>query len=300
MQFGVCIPHYGTTLSVDELRTTVEKAEALGYHSVWVSDHIVAPSHFQAAYGPVFYDAFVTLSYAAAFSRKLILGTSVIVVPYRNPLVTAKMVATLDRLSEGRVILGVGAGGAPDEFAALGVPQSQRGRRTDEYLRLMIALWTEDPTDFEGRYFSFTNVRFEPKPHQKPHPPIWVGGRSDAALRRAVAVADAWHPTATAWPTLEERMAKLYSLAEEAGRENGPAVTIHQSIRLLRDSSKAIGGLEGERRPGIGTIGQVREDMQRYQELGVPVVVCNFAEKSFPALWKAMEEFADGVVARSY
>ena len=294
MRFGLCIPHFGRDISADDLRTTLQRAEALGYDSVWVSDHVVTPEHLLSSVGPTFYDAFVVLSYAAAFTRRVKLGSSVIVVPYRNPLVVAKMLATLDVLSQGRVIFGVGAGGAPDEFKALGVPSSQRGRRTDEYLRLMIALWTEDPTDFRGRFFSFEGVRFQPKPLQKPHPPIWVGGRSDAALRRAVALGQAWHPTAMPMDRLVGRMEQLTRFAEDAGQPEGPVVTVHQGIRITANSVPTDGD---QRRPGRGTTAELREDMARYRELGIADVVCNFSTSGPGELSEAMEMFASDVMA---
>ena len=289
MRFGLCIPHYGRTVPLDDLRSTVQRAEALGFHSVWVSDHVVTPIHLLPTIGPSFYDAFVVLTYAAAFTQRVRLGTTVIVVPYRNPLVVAKMLATLDVLSGGRVIFGTGVGGAPDEFQALGVPSHQRGRLTNEYLRLMVALWTQDPTNFHGRFFSFNDVRFEPKPHQKPHPPIWVGGQSDAALRRAVAIGEAWHPTSMPLGPLQEKMAHLQHLARESGRTEGPMVTLHQGIRMSTQYTSTAA--EG-RRLGQGTPRQLREDMQEYQQLGIPVVVCNFAQETFDELWEAMETFA--------
>lgn len=302
MHFGVCLPQYGKTFSPEDLRLTLQRAEQLGFHSVWVSDHVVTPSHLLLRIGPTFYDAFVVLTYAAALTQRVKLGSSVIVVPYRNPLVVAKMVATLDVLSQGRVIFGVGAGGAPDEFVALSVPSSQRGRRTDEYLRLMIALWTQDPTTFKGRYFSFQDVTFQPKPQQKPHPPIWVGGHSEAALRRAVALGEAWHPTALPLPALAEKMARLRLLAEEAGRVAGPAVTVHQGIRLeFPPSPLSKRGARGdfrsqERRLGQGTPQQLLEDVQHYQDMGVSAIVCNFTAATVPDLWRAMETFAAGVM----
>ena len=295
MQFGVCLPHYGKTVSLDDLRITAQRAEALGFHSVWVSDHVITPSHLLPRIGPIFHDAFVVLTYAAAFTQRVKLGSSVIVIPYRNPLVVAKMVSTLDVLSGGRLILGVGAGGAPDEFQALGVPSGQRGRRTDEYLRLMIALWRQDPTSFDGRYFSFSDVRFQPKPQQKPHPPIWVGGAGDAALRRAVALGEAWHPTSMALPTLLEKMAQLRLLAQEAGRASGPMVTVHQGIRLATEGRGPSTALA--RRLGQGTPEQLREDIHTYQEMGIPTIVCNFAATTVPQMWRAMETFASQVMA---
>ena len=246
-----------------------------------------------AEYGANLYDAFVVLACAAAFTRRVRLGSTVIVVPYRNPPGDGQDAVHAGCPVPGPGYLGVGAGGAPDEFEALGVPSNQRGRRTDEYLSLMIALWTQDPTTFKGRFFSFTDVRFEPKPHQKPHPPIWVGGRSDAALRRAVRVGEAWHPTAMALPTLQERMAQLHHLSQAAGRSEGPMVTVHQGIRLTDEYSSSR---EDERRPGRGTPRQIREDMERYRELGVPVVVCNFAAANVEELVKAMETFTADVM----
>jgi probable F420-dependent oxidoreductase len=311
MHFGVGLPQYGKTVSPEDLGNTLQLAEQLGFHSVWVSDHVITPSHLLPRIGPTFYDAFVVLSYAAALTQRVKLGSSVVVVPYRNALVVAKMVATLDVLSQGRVIFGVGAGGAPDEFAALGVPSRQRGRRTDEYLRLMVALWTQDPTTFQGRYFSFSDVRFQPKPVQKPHPPIWVGGHSEAALRRAVALGAAWHPTALPLPALAEKVRHLRLLAAEAGRAAGPAVTVHQGIRLeippspLSERhvlSEAEGGAREdfgspERRMGQGTTQQLREDVQHYLEMGVSAIICNFAAATVPELWRAMETFAAEVMA---
>ena len=291
MQFGLCVPHYGRCVSLDELRATVKRAEALGFHSVWVSDHVVTPSRLLASVGPTFYDPLVALTCAAAFSERVRLGSSVIVVPYRNPLVVAKMLATLDVLSGGRVIFGVGAGGAPDEFQALGVPSHQRGRRTDEYLLLMVALWTEDPTSFRGRFFSFTDVRFPTEAVAEAAPvPIWVGGRSEAALRRAVAVGEAWHPTSIPFPMLQEKMLHLKHLSQEAGRSDGPMVTVHQGIRF--DYGPAAGE---ERRLGQGTPEQIHEDMHRYEELGVPIVVCNFSANNADDLRRAIDTFATEV-----
>ncbi len=178
MNFGVCLPQYGRDVSVADLRAVAADAEAMGFHSVWVSDHVITPEHMHASIGPVFFDAFVVLSHVSAMTERVRLGTTVMVAPYRNPVVAAKIISSLDSLSGGRVILGVGAGGAPDEFAALGVPESQRGARTDEYLAAMIELWTTDPSSFRGRFVNFEGVRFAPKPVQTPHPPIWVGGRA--------------------------------------------------------------------------------------------------------------------------
>lgn len=288
MKFGVCIPHYGAPLSLEALRHTVQRAEALGYHSVWVGDHIITPEHLLPRIGPLFYDAFVVLSHMAAFTERVRLGTSVVVVPYRNPLVMAKMVATLDALCGGRVILGVGAGDAPDEFEALGIPTSTRGRRTDEYLRAMLTLWTQEPASFQGRFVSFKDVRFGPKPVQQPHIPIWVGGHSPAALRRAVTFGEAWHSGGMVLERMAAAAEELRRLAAEAGRTSGPAVTTRLSVRLLPPGEAA----PELRRFGQGTPRQICDDLARYQELGVSLVACDFGTRLGSELVQAMETFA--------
>ncbi len=291
MKFGVCLPQYGREVSIDDLRAIATDAETLGFDSVWASDHVVTPEHMHANIGPIFLDVFTVLSHVSALTSRVKLGTTVMVTPYRNPLVAAKIIATLDSLSGGRVILGVGTGGAPDEFAALGVPETQRGARTDEYLAAMIELWSNDPPVYRGRFVNFEGVRFAPKPTQKPHPPIWVGGRSDAALRRAVRFGEAWHPTSIPLESLRERMSRLAGLSADAGRSNAPATTIHQAIDFDADGS----GLS-ERRLGRGSPLQVAEDMAAYADIGIPVVVCNFRGADTDKIRRAMDTFARQVM----
>lgn len=291
MNFGVCLPQYGREVSLDDLRSVATGAEALGFDSVWASDHIVAPEHFHASMGPIFFDAFVVLSHVSAMTQRVQLGTTVMVTPYRNPVVAAKIIASLDSLSGGRVVLGIGAGGAPDEFAALGIPESQRGVRTDEYLAAMIELWTTDPSSFHGRFASFVGVRFAPKPARKPHPPIWVGGRSDAALKRAVRFGEAWHPTSMPLPALRERMGRLAEFAIQAGRAEPPVTTIHLPVAFEENATP-----QAERRMGRGAPSQVAADLASLAGLGVPTVVCNFRAASTGDVLRAMETFASQVI----
>lgn len=287
MQFGVCLPQYGRDVSFGELRAVSTDAEAMGFHSVWASDHVVTPEHMHASIGPVFFDAFVLLSHVSALTNRVKLGTTVMVTPYRNPLVAAKLISSLDSLSGGRVILGVGTGGAPDEFAALGISESQRGARTEEYLEAMIQLWTTDPSSFRGRFVDFEGVRFAPKPAQSPHPPIWVGGRSDAALRRASRIAEAWHPTYMPLEALRERMDRLAETSGEIGRDVPPETTLHLSVSFDdRDAGSA------DRRMGRGGPGQVAEDLARYRSMGIETIVCNFRGASTDEVRRAMETFA--------
>jgi probable F420-dependent oxidoreductase len=172
MQFGVQVPHFRQFASPGAIQAVAQRAEELGYDSVWVTDHIVIPNMPETRrFGTLFYDAILALTWAAAYTRSIRLGTSVLIVPYRNPIVSAKQLATLDALSGGRTILGFGAGWCVPEFEMLGVPAKRRGAITNEYLRAYQELWTSDDPRFAGEFVSFGDLKCEPKPVQKPHPP---------------------------------------------------------------------------------------------------------------------------------
>ena len=192
MQLGVHLPHIGQKANADAIRRAAIQAEELGFADVWVSEHIIVPK--DRAYPPsaIFWDPVLTLTWAAACTRRVGLGTSVLVLPMRHPLPLAKELATLQNLSEGRLILGAGVGWLEDEFEALGVPFRERGRRMDEGIAMMRAVWTDDPVNFEAKYIPaiIDDMRILPKP-EKPIP-IWIGGTSEPAMRRAAGL-DGWH-----------------------------------------------------------------------------------------------------------
>ena len=188
VQFSFRLPnadYLGFQATPKGITETACKAEELGFDAVLVNDHIVVDGAPRSVSWRNTYDPLMVLSYVAARTTRIRLGTSVLIMPYRNPIAAAKMIATLDQMSGGRVIAGVGTGWNEAEFDALGVPFHQRGARTTEYLRLWQACWAPGETTFHGRFFSFDNMHINPKPLQQPHPPIWVGGSSRAALRRA-------------------------------------------------------------------------------------------------------------------
>ena len=208
VRVGVTLPNYGPLAGAEALARLARHAEALGFDSIWVADHLVAPCDVRSVYpfdpraratparldGLVeFYEPLVTLAYVAAVTRRIRLGVSVYVLPYRNPVVTAKLVATLDALSGGRVIFGVGVGWLREEFRAVAADPSRRGRVTDEYLEVCRRLWRDDVASFAGVHYHLPPVRTGPKPLQRPWPPIWIGGNSQAALARAVALGDGLH-----------------------------------------------------------------------------------------------------------
>jgi probable F420-dependent oxidoreductase len=262
-------------------------AERLGFDWVTVSDHVVLPTRCSAPYPydtsgtfpggahQPYLESLALASWLLAATRRIHVAISVLVVPYRNPVVTAKQVATIDVLSGGRFALGVGVGWWPEEFEALAAPPyAQRGAVTDEYVRLMKALWTEDVPRFEGKHYRVADVTMLPRPVQRPHPPIWVGGHSDHALRRTAALGDVWHPiglrgsAGLAPAEMAERIARLRTLTREAGRHPAAVrVMFRAPIDLWpARSTPAAGGTE---RPLAGPPAKVAADLRAYRAAGV-------------------------------
>jgi probable F420-dependent oxidoreductase len=207
MRYGFYLPTRGPTATRDGILALAREGEWLGLRSAMIADHIVLPVESQSTY-PYTLDGkhsslgdaletFSILGVVAGATERLRLVTSVLVLPYRNPVLTAKMVASLDVLSGGRLTLGVGAGWLKGEFEALNSPAFDvRGVVTDEWIAIFKQLWSLSPASFNGRFYRYTDIRCEPFPVQKPHPPIWVGGHSRAALRRTARHGDGWHPVA--------------------------------------------------------------------------------------------------------
>ena len=293
MNFGVWIPNCRNLATPDIIRTTAVRAEQLGYDSVWVSDHVVVPRENIKNFGESIFDPLVTLGVVAGATQRVRLGTTVLIVPYRNAVVTAKMVSSLDALSNGRVILGVGAGWVAAESAMLGVPFTERGAMTDEYLDAMRELWTSPAPSFKGRYTQFSDLVFEPKPAQRPHPPIWVGGHSGAALRRTARVGAAWHPINRPPDELRAGRAELARICREQGRP-APALTLRNDIRILR---------AGERAPASAHAGRVLagepaalvEQIRELAECGVEHLVLEFLAADGRELNAQMALFAERV-----
>jgi probable F420-dependent oxidoreductase len=191
VHFGVILPNYGRDATPDAIRRTAEAAEELGFDSVWTTEHIIVGPEAYDPYGRV-YDSLVTLGWIAGWTERIGLGTSIILVPLHHPMHLAKEVATVQELSGGRFRLGVGMGWHKDEYDFMGVPFESRGRRGDEAIRLMRALWNGE-RDFESEFWSFHDAMSEP--HPWPAPEIWVGGSSERAIRRALELGDVWHPS---------------------------------------------------------------------------------------------------------
>lgn len=310
MIFGCVIPNRGELATPDNLRVMATVAETLGYDSVWVSDHIVIPTSISPRYpysesGELpfsaeapYFEPLTTLSYLAASTQRIRLGTHVLVLPYRNPVLTAKMIATLDHFSGGRTILGIGAGWMEEEFVALGQPYfAERGAVTDEYIAIFKELWTKDAPGFEGKYYQVSGIKCEPKPIQKPHPPIWVGGHSGPAIRRAAALGDGWLPiglrgSAGLEPDeLREKVSRLRQMAEKAGRDPGAI-----QVSFSTDVAFTNGESGSDRRILTGSPEQIAGDIGDYRQAGTDYFLFSFRTGSLGQMLESMERFAREVI----
>ena len=263
MKVGVNLLNFGPGVTPDALLGWTQLAETLGYHFVMISDHVAMTPDVVARYPAPYYDPFVTLAWLARATTRVELGTTVVILPYRHPLHTARLTANIDRLSGGRFIFGVGVGWAKQEFEALGVPFERRGAITNDYLAAIKTAWTSDPASYSGPFVSFRDVHTGPRPLQSPHPPIWVGGASDAALRRAVRLGDAWHPNRVRVPLLRDvGLPKLRAIADEHRR---PVPPLCPRIRL---SVTETAMSDDVRLAGEGSLDQVRGDLEALARLG--------------------------------
>jgi probable F420-dependent oxidoreductase len=239
------------------------------------------------------------LSFLAALTGKIRLVTSITVIPHRGAVETAKLVATIDVLSHGRMTLGVGAGWMREEFEALGAPPfDQRGRVTDEYLRAFKILWTEDDPAFEGEFVRFQNISFLPKPRQKPYPPIWIGGESGPALRRAARYGDTWYPIGNnpRYPlgSIGQFVSAVRRLGEIATEENrDPASISLVYCALWFDETKTLTLDDGSRQLLSGTVEQIAEDVAALAESGVQGLMLNFQRDTLEQSLDSMQYFAD-------
>ncbi|MGH7278228.1 MAG: LLM class F420-dependent oxidoreductase [Candidatus Rokuibacteriota bacterium] len=310
MEFGVALPGRGPLARPELLLQIATRAEQLRYDSVFVTDHVVLPvsaARSTYPYSPTrqlpggaaqdYLEPLSMLAWFAHATRRVALGTSVLVIPYRNPLVTAKMLATVDVLSGGRVILGAGVGWLVEEFEALRTePFEARGRVTDEYLRLMRQTWTTDPVRFQGRYYSLEAVHALPKPRQRDGIPIWIGGHTDAALRRVATLGDAWHPIGLRPPALlhpDEYGAKvkqIHAYAKEAGRDpRHIALTFRVPMDVRSPRAKAPAG---DRPLFRGTADEVAGDVRTYAALGVTHFVFDPTSQDVADVLATYERFA--------
>jgi probable F420-dependent oxidoreductase len=244
-----------------------------------------------------YWEPLTVIGYVAGRTSRLRLGSSVLILPYRNPIVTAKMLATLDVLSNGRVTLGAGVGWMEEEFKALGLDTyARRGTYSDECIRIFRELWTKDNPSFRGEFYQFSNIRCEPRPVQPGGIPIWIGGHTPQAIRRVARLGDGWQPLVQRPPAdlppaeMAEKIAQLHAFAQQAGRDP-------QHITLAMGSSIQFsdGAATGPGSLFTGTPAQISDTLGRYQELGIQNFRCDFPSATIDGLLRAMERFATEV-----
>ena len=313
MKYGFYLPNSGAGAEPDALADIAKLGDRLGFYCMVMPDHILQPNQINSTYpysltGDILAagqsgdgewpEQITTLAYLAGITERIRLVTSVMIIPYRNPILTAKMLSTLDMLSKGRLILGAGVGWMEEEFELLDAPPfAERGAVTNEYLQAFIELWTKDDPKFEGKYVSFSDITFLPKPVQKPYPPIWIGGQSKPAIRRAARIGDAWHPVGAIPATplepeeLAENLALLHGYAEKAGRDPSK---IQVSVKApLYDSANS----DGLRRRFSGSPDEVRQDVQTYSDVGVTHLIFDFRTADPHHTEDRMTRFAEEAMA---
>lgn len=308
MEFGFSLPSRGPAATMHNLRALAQHAESLGVDSVWVSDHIIVPrritsfypydpqGRFPTAPEQDYLEPLTALTFLAGCTERVQLGTSVLILPYRNALLTAKIVATLDALSNGRVILGVGVGWMEEEFVALGLDTyHQRGAVSDEYIQAFRQLWTTDQPRFEGKYVRFSDIGFAPKPVRQPHPPIWVGGHTAPAIRRAARLGDGWHPIGLRPPAglppdeMRQAVARLHDEANKAGRHPEDVTISFRAPLVFADRTGT------DRTPLTGSAAAIQDDIGRYAACGVSHMIFDVQTPDVTDMRRVMERFAQDV-----
>lgn len=307
MQFGLGLPHTGAGAQGPNIITFAQRADALGFESLWCGDHILLPTAGTNQYPYTadgsfprdarvgFLETLTVLSYVASVTERIRLGSTVVILPYRNPIVQAKVFASIDVLSGGRVICGVGVGWLEKEFDSLGVPYAERGPMSDEFLQMFRTLWTEEHPEFHGKYYQFDGMQFQPKPRQNPLP-IWVGGHSKRAIRRTIAYGHAWHPTRQTPDFVAAHLPYLRQEAERAGREpDSIIISLKRSLHIT-DIGRTDEAAFRSGNALVGTTQEIIDDARRCQDIGIHQLTYDFRTDDIEAQLAMMEQLADRVM----
>lgn len=295
MRIALSIPSNNGVRDPLALADLAVLAEDLGFDSVWTSEHLTHVSYVHERLGDrPYFHPLATLSHIAAKTSRIRLGTSVLILPFHQPFEIAKYVATLDQFSGGRVTLGVGVGNVPEEFEAMSIPWSRRGAITTESIQVMQALWTEETAAFEGKHWSFSGVRTSPKPVQQPSIPIWVGGNSDAAIRRAARLGTGWHPSAIGPKDFGESRSRAVDILEEHGRD---VSSFDFGVRLNLGVGEAV-TTEGERKAFVdgNDSSALGRELDAYRAAGVTHCILAPASDDTVAVAQTLRNVARAVL----
>jgi probable F420-dependent oxidoreductase len=299
--FSFGIYPYDRLLDVDDLARVVQAGESAGFDVVGFPDHLLPPpeSH-EALFNQTWWDLPALCSFLAAKTSTIQFYLSVLVLPYHPPIQLAKALATLDHVSKGRTIVGVGAGWYEEEFIRLGVSFAQRGEMTDEYVRAIIELWTADRPSFEGKFVSFHDVSFYPKPFRKPHPPIVVGGTGPRPFRRAAAVGDGWVPMQGSHQQIAEQFKVIRVLASEAGRDPstiwcGAGITMSSGSEAERAAEHIRGRAAAVVPKGVE---EAVHEVRQLGDMGIDLISVSFRWDDPAAFVDQLSSFGEKVISR--
>ena len=297
MKIGICLPHYGRPIETGRMLDVVAHAEEAGLDSIWVTDHVIVPRDMSLIYRDHMLDPLAVLPWLAGVTSRVALGTSVIVLPYRSPIPVAKLLASVDVLSGGRLIFGAAVGWVEGEFDALGVPVKERGSRTDEALELIRTLWTQEYPEITTARHQLAGLKASPMPLQKPRPPILIGGSGDAAFRRVARLGDGWHASSCSPQTFRAGALAVQNHWKDAGREGQPDLTLRIPMLIEGVHRPAVDpGLLGARHVVRGGLQNVLRELRAYQSAGCTHVAVEVSYSTFPAILQTIDLLADEVM----
>jgi probable F420-dependent oxidoreductase len=306
MKIGFALPNIGPIGTAESIARVAESAEALGYNSLWTIERLLYPVKLQTPYPgtpdghlPEVYrhvlDPLDALTYVAAKTKTIKLGTSVLDMPYHNPVVLARRLTTLDVLSNGRLCVGLGLGWSKDEMDATGADMTKRGAMADEFLPLLKAIWTTNPVEFHGKFFNLPKSYIDLKPVQKPHPPIYLGAFVPAALKRLAKLADGWNPVFLPVPVMAQMFGSIKQMATEAGRDpSALAMIVHAGLDITDKP------LDKDRAIFSGSLEQISDDVRSCAKIGADEVFFDpaFASKGQSLdYWLSLLDQLKGLIA---
>ena len=296
MKLGICLPHYGRPIEPSRLVQLATRAEEMGLDSIWVTDHVIIPRDMPLIYRSDMLDPLAMLPWLAGVTERIALGTSVIVLPYRSPLPVAKLLASVDVISGGRLIVGVAVGWVEREFEALGVPFRERGRRTDEAIELFRTVWTQEYPELDSERHRRAGLQASPLPLQSPRPPILVGGASDAAMRRAARLGDGWHASGMPPSTFRAGALAVANHWKDAKREGDPQLSLRIPILIEGIHRPAVDpALLGTRHVLRGPLASIVRELRQYQSAGCEHVALEVSYSTYPAILETIDVIAEEI-----
>lgn len=294
MKLGICLPHYGRPIEIPRMLEVARRAEERGLDSVWVTDHVIVPTQTNVIYREDMLDPLAVLPWLAGVTHRIALGTSVVILPYRSPIPVAKLLASVDVLSGGRLIVGAAIGWLEGEFDALDVPFKERVSRSEEALEIFRTLWTQEHPKLETKRHRLKDVTFSPMPLQKPRPPLYVGGNSEGALRRVARLGDGWHATGSTVEAFGQGAETVRRFWKDAGREGEPALSLRIPILIdgVHRAAVDMSLIRGRHVIG-GPVAKIVEELRGYQALGCQHIALEVSYSTYPAILETIDIIAE-------